>query len=63
MTCRKPAEKVRKSSDKEIAAKKLKKLLDQILNHDDHKWYLGKMSDDDKAAREKNAAAFKARYK
>ncbi len=45
------------------AAKDLQKLLDEILNSKDHKWFLGKMSPEEKAAREKAAAEFKARYR
>ena len=58
-------EKGEKSGDaeKQAAAKTLKELLDEILNNDDHKWYLGKMSDEEKAERAKRAAEFKARYK
>jgi nitrate/TMAO reductase-like tetraheme cytochrome c subunit len=36
--------------------------LDKVLNSDNHKWYLGKMSAEDKAERDKRAAEFKKRY-
>ena len=44
------------------AAANLKKLLDETLNSDDHKWFLGKMDADEKAAREKAAKEFRKRY-
>ena len=36
--------------------------LDEVLNSDDHKWYLGKTDPAEAAARAKAAAEFKARY-
>ena len=33
------------------------------LNTDDHKWFLGKMDDEEAAARKQAAEEFKARYK
>ena len=45
------------------AATSLQNLLDEILSTDDHKWFIGKMSPEEKAAREKAAEEFKARYK
>lgn len=44
------------------AAKKLQNLLAEILNNDDHNWFLGKMSPEEKARRKKAADEFKARY-
>ncbi len=45
------------------AAEQLRAKLDQVLNSDDHKWFLGK-TDPAEAARRKQAAdEFKARYK
>jgi len=53
-----------KSEDdtKKKAAAKLAELLDEILESEDHKWYLGKMSPEEKAAREAARKAFQARY-
>lgn len=53
-----------KSDDakKKKAAADLKALLDRTLEHDDHKWFLGKMDAGEKAAREKAAQEFKKRY-
>ncbi|MCJ8345061.1 hydroxylamine oxidoreductase, partial [bacterium] len=45
------------------AAKALQKELNKVLNTDDHKWFLGKMSQEEKKSRKKAAADFKARYK
>lgn len=44
------------------AAKKLQAGLDEVLESEDHKWYLGKMSPEEKAARQKAQEEFKARY-
>jgi len=44
-------------------AKALRDLLDDILNSDNHKWFLGKMDPEEAAARKKAAEEFKARYK
>ncbi len=45
------------------AAEQLRAKLDEVLNSDDHKWFLGK-TDPAEAARRKQAAdEFKARYK
>ena len=58
-------DKAERSDDakKQEAAANLRKLLDEVLNSDDHKWFLGKMSPEEKAAREKAAEEFKLRYK
>ena len=45
------------------AANKLKKLLDDTLNSENHQWYLGKMDPAEKARRKKASDEFKARYK
>lgn len=45
------------------AAKKLKKLLHDTLNSENHQWYLGKMDPAEKERRQKAADEFKARYK
>jgi hydroxylamine dehydrogenase len=57
-------EKGRNSPDEEqnIAAENLATLLQDVLSSDDHKWFVGRMSPEEKAAREKAAAEFKARY-
>ena len=46
----------------EEEAKALQAKLDEVLNSDDHKWYLNKLDPDEKAKRLKAAAEFKARY-
>ena len=57
-------EKGKKSADraKNEAAEKLEALLAATLETDDHKWFLGKMDDDEKARRAKAAEEFKKRY-
>lgn len=45
------------------AAKKLQAKLHEVLNSDDHKWYLGKLDPEEAARRKKAAEEFKARYK
>ncbi|WP_206611144.1 multiheme c-type cytochrome [Halobacteriovorax sp. HLS] len=42
--------------------KNLKKVIDEVLNQENHKWFLGKMSDKERAKRKKNAEDFKKRY-
>jgi len=42
---------------------KLNKMIDEVLNMPDHRWYLGKMSDAEKKKRAKNKADFQKRYK
>lgn len=58
-------EKGEHSKDKKLqaAAKHLKSELDAVLNSDNHKWYLGKMSKKEKKARAKSKAEFDKRYK
>jgi hypothetical protein len=46
----------------EDEAKVLQAKLDEVLNSDDHKWYLDKLDPEEKAKRLKAAAEFKARY-
>jgi hypothetical protein len=48
--------------EKMAAARKLHDKIDEVLNHDDHKWYIGKMSPEDAAARKRAAEEFKKRY-
>ncbi len=45
------------------AAHALEKKLDEILNHDNHKWFLGKMSNSEKKVRAERKRKFKARKK
>ena len=58
-------EKGRKSGDaaKKDAAEKLAALLDETLNSENHKWYLGKMDPKEAEQRKKAADDFKNRYK
>lgn len=51
-----------KDPKKRAGAKVLRAKLDEVLNSDDHKWYLDKMDPALKAKRAAAAAAFKARY-
>jgi len=51
-----------KSKADQKAARKLEKLLDDILNSDNHKWFLGKMDPAEKLLREKAAQEFENRY-
>ncbi len=57
-------EKGRASGDPEkvAAADALEAKLQEILETDDHKWFLGKMSPEEAAARKKAAEEFKKRY-
>jgi len=50
------------NSKKQDAAHKLQAAIDEVLNSDNHKWYLGKMSDKQKAIRAKATADFKAQF-
>ncbi|MEZ4743361.1 MAG: multiheme c-type cytochrome [Bdellovibrionota bacterium] len=52
-----------KDGKKVDAAKKLQKGLDEVLASDNHKWFIGKMSEKEKKVREKRAEEFKKRYK
>ncbi len=45
------------------AADALQKKIDEVLNTDDHKWFLGKMDPAEAAKRKARQAEFKARYK
>jgi len=57
-------EKAKASGDEKriAAADNLQKVIDEVLNTDDHKWYLNKEDPEVKAARKKAAAEFKAKY-
>ncbi len=48
---------------KQAAAEALAKGLDEVLNSEEHRWYLGKMSPEEAAKRKQRAEEFKARYK
>ncbi|MCP4454246.1 MAG: hydroxylamine oxidoreductase, partial [Planctomycetes bacterium] len=50
------------NAEKKAAAENLKQVLDDILNSEDHRWFLGKMDPAEEAKRKKAAADFKARY-
>lgn len=52
------------SENKEAAAaaEELEKLLTEVLNSDNHKWFLGKEDEEDRAERIKRAEEFKAKY-
>jgi formate-dependent nitrite reductase cytochrome c552 subunit len=61
---REVVEKNQNSTDpaKKEAAAKLHKLLEDTLNSDNHKWYLGKMDAAEKARREQQVKDFQQRY-
>ncbi len=48
--------------EKRAAAENLQALLEETLNHENHRWYLNKMSDADKAKRDEARKEFEARY-
>lgn len=58
------AEKFRTDTDpaKAKAAEALKAKLDEVLNNEDHKWFLGKMDADEAARRKKAIEEFRERY-
>ncbi len=60
---RKLIDKGLKDPAKAAAAGKLAEKLDQVLNSDDHKWFLGKMDPAEAARRKQAAEEFKERYK
>ncbi|MDM8558311.1 multiheme c-type cytochrome [Candidatus Parabeggiatoa sp. HSG14] len=57
-------EKGQKSDKPELkaGAEKVRQLLDEILNRDEHKWFLGKMSEEMKAHHATQREQFKKRY-
>jgi len=57
-------EKARSSGEfnKGQAADRLEKTIDEVLNTDNHKWFLGKMSPKQQAIRKKATADFKAQF-
>ena len=50
-------------AEKKAQAKALHDKIEEVLNHDDHKWYLGKMDPEEKARRDAARKAFTERYK
>ena len=50
---------MKEGGDKKKAAENLQKELTAMLNSDDHKWYLNKLSDEQKAMRKKAVERFK----
>lgn len=50
------------ANGKQQEAEALQAKLDEVLNSDDHKWYLDKLDPEEKARRKKAAEEFKARY-
>ncbi len=51
-----------KANGKAAGAREVEALLNEVLNSDWHKWSVGKMSADEKAARQKAQQEFKKRY-
>jgi len=51
-----------KDAAKQKAAKALQAKLDEVLNSQNHKWYLNKLDPNEAKKRKEAAAAFKARY-
>jgi hypothetical protein len=51
-----------REAGKGTAAAQLEAKLDQVLNSDPHKWFLGKTSAAELAARKRAAEQFKKRY-
>lgn len=49
-------------TSKQAAAKALQKGLDEVLNSENHRWFLGKMPKKERAIRDERARKFKARY-
>lgn len=47
---------------KQAASKALSEGLDEVLNSEEHRWYLGKMSDEERSRREARAKEFQQRY-
>ncbi|TPV96990.1 MAG: hydroxylamine oxidoreductase [Myxococcales bacterium FL481] len=56
------AEKGRHDPKLEEAAAQLEAKIEEVLNADEHRWYLGKMTDTERAERDRRAAEFKERY-
>jgi len=51
-----------KDKNKVAAAKRVEQLLNGVLNSADHRWFIGKMSPEEKARRKKAQEEFKKRY-
>ena len=62
--CYELAEQAKHSGDpaRVAAAEALEKKLEEVLNSDDHKWYLGKVSPEEAAQRKARQDEFKSRY-
>ncbi|MEE9382974.1 MAG: multiheme c-type cytochrome [Nannocystaceae bacterium] len=56
------AERAKSNPAKSSAATALEVGIDEVLNSEEHRWYLGKMSDKERDQRERRASEFKARY-
>ena len=54
--------KEKQAAEKKEAAAKLRKLLDDTLNHPNHHWYLNRMDPAEKARREQERMEFQKRY-
>lgn len=52
-----------KDAEKVKAAKHLEETINEVLNHSDHRWFLGKMSPEEKKMRDANQKEFTDRYK
>lgn len=50
------------SAELQAAAQTLQAKLDEVLNSDNHKWYLNKMTDKQKAIRQAATEEFKKKY-
>lgn len=50
------------SAEKKAAAEALHRLIEDTLNHDNHKWFLNKMDASEKARREQQVKEFQKRY-
>jgi len=55
-------DKIRHGGEAATAAKEVLAELDSILNREEHMWFLGKMTGDEKARRKLAAEEFKKRY-
>lgn len=61
---RKVLAKARKSGDpvKVLGAKKVQAELDSVLNSENHRWFIGKMTPEEREARQKAYEEFRKRY-
>ena len=51
-----------KDPTRTAAAQALQVGLDEVINSKEHRWYIGKMSDEEKLERKRRSDEFKARY-